>query len=215
MTVITQRMEIPEPVQKLIELVVRNDEGGFRLAPIDKNDQDGGWTFGGITSSLYNKCYTQEDQRPIDVKTIEQIVMADKMQHLIDDCMQIYFQVFCIPLVHVTNEPGLNRDISAMELSCFINIGQEKFMEIYRQAHNMSGLYKDNFLKQWRQYYCHLVGANSQAWHDWGVALETLIDKTMEYPSSSDEYDELQNKKPKTLRSKYLSGWIARVDKYV
>lgn len=196
---------VPNIIRDIIEEVVRQDEGGWFLNKPDANDIDGSWTFGGITSTLYNKFYMKpEDVRKISRETILDICKnEDTRKLLIDDCIIIYYNEFIIPIQHHLGEVEVYED----QFSCAINLG----MEVFKQLH--SNLIKDDphaeFCERWKDYYIHLVVENAKAWKAYATSLEDAAGKDYHLTVT-----ELKAQRPKSLRAIYLVGWLNRVARY-
>jgi len=140
---------ITGPAVKAINNLVTIDEGGWHLEHVD-GDNDGGWTFGGMTSKLF--CTYFPNYAGYDA--IEKVVNDPKLYLvLIAECQAIYYQEFYVPVSRIMYStvvfPG--------HLSCAINVGMSRFAMLYAATKNAP--YKD-FLSAWKDFYFSLLRDN-------------------------------------------------------
>lgn len=169
----------------MIHILVEQDEGGWKLNEPDANDADGGWTYAGVTANLYNSYFNVRTTR----KFAEQQA-SDHTQQWDNDIYEIYFNEFYLPLQEVIGGPPHQGYLSAA-----VNVGLAHATEWIRLINSDQPWSVDRqFCKLWRNHYIKLVVDNSTAWFLYAF--------------------DNSNPKPKTLRAKYLQGWMNRVDKY-
>lgn len=207
----TAEVMTPE-VEKLIREVIEHptQEGGWKLTE-NPNDPDGGWTYAGVTSTVYNK----HIQAHITYEDMQQDVvsLAGAVE---ENILQIYYNEFYLPAVAVVRnllgEPGL--ELEGYELSCVVNVGLEHFEQIANEAHASSEASdKDNthnghFCYHWMMYYIRLVQKNAEAWRDWGK-------NCLHLPMATDmraALHQMSDAQPKNLRAEFLAGWFNRVE---
>lgn len=204
--------DIHPDVVAMINKVVAVDEGDWVLNAVDKNDTDGGWTFGGITSSLFNSFYETDatKYRPITRETVAAAISTEYgRQSHIEDCIVIYYNAFVSPIISYTGD----EECYDNQFSCAINLGMSVFRALW------SNLIKDDphqeFVERWREHYIHLVVENAKAWRDYAIDLEDQQvdpDRRKLLDTATLHFD--KTKKPKSLRAIYLAGWLNRVARY-
>lgn len=207
MTEFVAFQDIPQDVVTLINRVVLTEEGGWFLNPVDNNDLDGGWTFGGMTSELYNKFYETDatKNKPIVRSTIAVVVSTEfgRQQHR-NDCIVVYYNDFVLPILKWTGDEECHED----QFSCAINLGMEQFKKLW------SDLIKDDphaaFVERWKDHYVELVVENAKAWKEYALACEADLPQDL----NREQLEAVEAKKPKSLRAIYLAGWLSRVARY-
>lgn len=136
---------IPTTAISNIRDVIENDEGGWVLTKIS-GDNDGGWTYGGMTARKFREYYPG-----ITHENIAWVVsQADSKEALRQIIVRIYFQDYMQVAASIIN---FKENIQRYHLSCIVNCGPGGFEAIYRDSIRTP----KHFLTAWKDYYHHLV----------------------------------------------------------
>lgn len=200
-------MTISPEGKELIDLIVGKQEGGWVLSE-NKGDNDGGWTFGGVTANTFNKLFrdvaTDAIFYRLDCK--ESLNEQDTAQ-LIERGYEIYQSEFIKPLQLFS----LPSSIRGPLLSCAINCGVKEAVMILQRALNawdnsetkplvVDGNFGDETKGRINsiQNYQVWIGIKTQFLREWMRYYIKLCDN---------------NNDPKSiLHSQFLEGWFNRVE---
>lgn len=146
-----------------IDTVLINDEGGWVLNHLD-NDNDGGWTYAGVTCTIYMSfVYPGRARSYQEMEAIIQSPLLDKVKDNVYDIYYAYMQTAARILSLSEVE-----DVFDYELSTIILCGAGGFKDII----NISGLEPNSvgdsdkaiFLDAWKQYLQSLHSPYEAGW---------------------------------------------------
>lgn len=158
----TDYINIPTTYIDMIHDVINRDEGGWKLNPSDTNDQDGGWTFGGVTA----KAYQAYSGRILTRKDVEDGKLGQ------GECIEFYYDEYCVKFTEYFEHDSMNE----AEFSCAINLGVQQAINFAKAS--------QNFEKSWRDYYVKLVVDNARAWKEYAKELENETAKPSMKPKT-------------------------------
>lgn len=192
--------------QKVIDIIIDCDEGGWKLTS-SSNDNDGGWTFAGITANVWNEYYGELS--PFSHTDMAHFIAGD-LERAKSEIYSIYYDGYYQPLQNALH-PITN--IAPSLLSCAVNCGVNTAVSLINKVKG------DHlaFLRAWHLYYCDLVRANAEAWRDYARDLEEellLEMKASERLDADGRINQIQQERPRTLRAEYIAGWFNRVERY-
>lgn len=122
-----------------ISAVIDNEEGGW-VVTSDPNDNDGGWTYGGMTAKTFHEYFPTVTLAMLNSFRNDPALKQTLQQEIV--C--VYFQEFYIPLITIAVPIP-----AAYHLSCAINCGSVEAKTLIAQ----SGGSKSKFLNFWATYY--------------------------------------------------------------
>lgn len=150
------------PQIQTITAVVQRDEGGWILSK-NSQDNDGGWTYGGMTAKKFHEYFPK-----VTLVDMKNWIPDPKVSQVIrEKIVCIYYQDFLIPVMKQLQSLYAP---APCYLSCAINCGMgglEHILEETPEAeHSVS-----KFMSAWKDYYFHLLAANpehsSEFIHGW------------------------------------------------
>lgn len=188
----------------MLDDIIINEEGGWKLTS-DPNDNDGGWTFAGVTRKVWEAYESKVTNNPVTIslETIKEEIVKDieLARHTV---YAIYEYEFVRP---VQRKCQISTDIfpTAAILSCAINCGPDTAYDIWTKGNRSTDT---AFLNTLHHYYFNLIKKNAEAWRDYALYLEwkTTAGSGLTAPEPIE--------KPKTLRAEYINGWYNRVERY-
>lgn len=133
--------------QQAITTVVEKDEGGWTLTS-DPFDNDGGWTYGGMTARKFLEYFPLIGKADI-INLLTDPVTTGYLQQVV---ISIYYQDYLYPLIKIL---ARNTVLRAFHLSCSINCGIGGFTKIYKNSIDLN----ISFLTAWKDYYFQLLKA--------------------------------------------------------
>lgn len=144
--ILTPYNNLPSAAVLAIGALVSSDEG--QELETDPNDNDGGWTYCGMTSKLFTAYFPE-----VTLDLVKQW-LADPVskEALIDAVYSVYYQEFYLPLSHYEDRP------QPVHLSCAINCGESIAVSLIQQCG--LGTINDRTLKfcsLWKDYYFKLL----------------------------------------------------------
>lgn len=209
-------VEIPTAIKQLLDKIITDQEGGWKLTS-NANDPDGGWTYAGATRTTV-LAYLQEGFSEQDFLDLIKTRQPDTDALI----YRIYYEKYCQPL-QLEKLPTI---LQGPVLSCAINRGVETAVKILQgcllnitcdgnlgsrtlaaiEAHHdpLSGmdgyvLLQEKFLREWTRSYIRLVVENAKAFQ-----------RSLLYQDAGDpEYKKLR---PTIFRADSLEGWFNRVE---
>lgn len=184
---------IPESVRAMISDIIMKEEGGWHLSS-NPNDNDGGWTYAGVTATTW---YTYTKQ-PFSYSGMVKQLATDP-QDVANHIFDIYFEEYYLVLAKNRTDQVLQE-----ELSCAINVGVGTAVGLIQKVKDT----KTDFLTVWHMYYFNLIKMNARAWKAYAEYLEWIAKGG---PAVSDQEVVM---KPKTLRAEFINGWFNRVERY-
>lgn len=222
--------DITPEAQAIIDTIIEKQEGGWLLTE-NKNDPDGGWTYAGVTASVFNKkfnsTYTYSAMHD-NFTSNENIYMINK------DIYDIYFEQYYLPL-HLSELPT---SIRGPLFSCAVNCGTETAVSILQAAYNKGmeqqdhikvdgnlgpitirsmqyvasrGDLKDYFLREWMLHYINLVQENAAAAFE-AFEYVKLIQNNTTASYNVSVAMKAKSDFPKVNRAASFEGWFNRID---
>lgn len=186
-------MVMDSRIKEIIDQVIINDEGGWKLTE-NANDPDGGWTFAGVTSKTWNGIpenrglYTYSDAAHYIVSDID---------NFRDEIYEIYYKEYYVKVFGTVSIDNINPAIFSCAVNCSVEIASELRTE---------SMYDHNkFLTLWHYHYIDLVKKNAEAWRDFALDSKKAVNNSEYAPTV---------KEPTTLRAENLKGWFNRVERY-
>lgn len=193
-------MTLSTQVIGYLDDIIINEEGGWKLTS-DPNDNDGGWTFAGVTRKTWEAYQSKVTNTSVTI-SIEEI--KEEIVRDIDLAKRtvyaIYEYEFVKPIQQLCRN-GNDTFPTPTILSCAINVGPETAYNIWKSNAGKS------FIDNWHGYYFGLIKKNAEAWRDYALYLE-WCQSPGNFPKVGNE------EKPKTLRAEYINGWYNRVERY-
>lgn len=106
---------ITRPALEAIQSVVNREEGGWKINPL-VGENDGGWTYGGMSANKFREYFpgTQRDD------IIKLVADTNTVMYLQQTILSIYYQDYYLPALQKI--PG-NDSVNPALLSCIINCG--------------------------------------------------------------------------------------------
>jgi hypothetical protein len=147
----------------LIDRVITQDEGGWKLILSSESDPSGNWTFAGVTSTSWAEWKKQEKFSYSDMAHY----IAEHLDTIRDEVFTFYYVQFVTPL-------GVRGVIPAL-LSCAIDCGVDTAKSLYKNSTSDPG----DFLKVWTSHYIDLVVRNAKAWHDHALNPKQILAPTV------------------------------------
>lgn len=147
--ILTPYNNLPSAAVMAIHGLISSDEGDE--LETDLNDNDGGWTYYGMTSKLFTAYFPK-----VTLDLIKQwIAEPDAKDALVDAVCSVYYQEFYLPLSHYEDTP------QPAHLSCAINCGEYTAVSLI----NSVGLDTLNnrtrrFCSLWKDYYFAILKNN-------------------------------------------------------
>lgn len=215
-------VDTPAWATALIDTIILGDEGGWVVTK-NKDDPDGGWTFGGMTRKTLQPYFNNDfPNHDFDVEW-----QAMENDHKEDFVREAYYDLFVLPL----QLDKLPNTLKGPLLSCAVNIGVKEavvvlqtclkieqdgilgsktFVAMYNYNSVIGNEHiitlKDIFLHQWQLHYADLVRANAEAWRDFANFWYNA--------SVTSSRQDTHPVKPTTLRATNLAGWLNRIERW-
>lgn len=143
--------KLPLAASLMVAAIIKDDEGGWILET-DPIDEDGGWTYGGMTAKLWRDYYPKTTWDDIHGWSIPSEERALFQQTII--C--IYYQEFYIPLLKGALAAE-TRIPSQMMVSAAVDCGVESARSFIQTGIAVTGKgsdgQKEAFLAAWKEHY--------------------------------------------------------------
>jgi hypothetical protein len=193
----TNVQNIPGNLLAVIRECIEQEEGGWKLTS-NPNDPDGGWTYAGVTRTLFEAWLKKQPKHklscPVRAVDIEHELELGSATDLQNDILCVYWDEFLEPITEICG--GLFTYHYALFFSCAINRGMAEFRRCYAEAHSAGTLSTPKFIAAWQDGYTKLVVENANAWE---LFYEDPINRRM----------------PGSKRWKFLAGWINRTQRWM
>lgn len=211
-------MTLTSAIKAILDTIIIKDEGGWVLTA-NSNDNDGGWTYAGVTSKVFNNTYKLNQS----YSDIEVMISQAEEEQLKSDIYEIYETQYIIPS-HVSE---VYSSLRRAYLSCCINCGVQNGIKILQTAVNDTGGIKNKltvdgiwgketesgveyfflpedvnaFRKAWQAHYIAIACSSADAWADILISEKDLTAAphlSLDVPAK---------------QWKNLQGWINRAEK--
>lgn len=133
----------------VINSIISKEEGGWQLTS-DPEDDDGGWTYGGMTAPVFNEYFPGTT---LDIIT-KYIADPLAVHYIQQDIYCIYYENYLLPVDDLVKEVGV--DPIPAHLSCAINCGLGGFHSILTTSIQK----KITFQTAWKDYYFNILLTN-------------------------------------------------------
>jgi lysozyme family protein len=217
-------------LKSFIDWMILRDEGGWKLTS-NADDPDGGWTYAGVTTKIYEVFQKKRSQDAGFIGHSPR-VSRNKIEELLEkfrdrvneDIYQIYFDEFIKPIAI----DKLPQPLQPAALSCAVNIGPANAVKCLQRAVNvlrggedlkvdgvcgpitvsvvrnfatLSTQLVNKFVDEWMKHYINLVQENAEEWRAWGIACAYMR-------------HDAGKLRPTVLYAVNLEGWFNRCNKY-
>lgn len=169
---------IPLNSIQIFKEIISRDEGGWFLE-VGTGDDDGGWTYGGMTKKTFEQYFS-----PLDAATIaswqDEFHISDdsgdeesNIYRLRQAILTIYHQEYYIPLLPLLHADA--REPFQYEVSCAVNCGVSYARSFLTSSLAVTGKgtdgQKKEFLERWKEHYFDIFKGNPEHWakyiHGW------------------------------------------------
>lgn len=136
-------MGLSIPEKSAVDIIISKQEGGWKLTHL-LGDNDGGWTYAGVTASTFNDWIVKkQNSKPFTSKEEFASYLEDGNKDISDTIYDIYEANFVRPLQleHLPNS------LFCILLSCAINDGVDAAISILQAATNS---YYAKFNPRWQ-----------------------------------------------------------------
>lgn len=177
------RVLIPQDAMDLISKITDTDEGGWILSHT-KNDNDGGWTYAGVTSKVY-LAFIDAGSRTYE--EMQGIITYSKAR-VDGNVYQIYYQQYYLKVASALDSANWDKEVTDYMLSCAVNCGVGGFISVLNDAITLyqgedsnsptfTQDFKSYFLRAWKSRYQTIASENPS---DFGF-LEGWINRVNRY----------------------------------
>ena len=148
---------VPPTALAAINYVIMREEGGW-VVTSTPNDNDGGWTYGGMSNNAFKEYYTFT-RTQIDAM-LKDTVHTEWLQKQV---VAVYYQEFYVPLLsHAQDTTNLVPE--ACHFSCAVNCGTGTAIGLIRAAASVTGNgvggVRREFLRLWARHYADICIGN-------------------------------------------------------
>lgn len=203
--------DLPVFVKSQIDQVIDEDEGGWKLTH-NANDPDGGWTYAGVTSNVWNEFqkdrYTKGGLQFIPDTYENMLTKIGQYSAATNDLIYyVYYTKYYKPLQDHTSWQILPGALFSCAVNCGLSVAV-KIWDAAEKEHSPNAA----FLQGWTQFYVHLAVENAKAWHTWASFTQSAA-RSGETITEADMINPL-HPYPKVFRAGDLAGWLNRVERY-